>query len=359
MSLPWFRVGTLDRLLVGRQSDRPGVCRKDLAGMHLSLLKIRLVSVLLALSFFGSGNANAADFQSWLADFKAEAVRKGISKSTVETALGGLQPIPRVIELDRRQPEFTLTFQDYMKRVVSDTRIRKARERYDQQQPLLRRVARKYGVQPRFIVALWGIETDFGRITGGFDVLPALATLAHDGRRSAFFRGQLLNALTIVDQGHITAAKMKGSWAGAMGQVQFMPSSFLNFAVDFDGDGRKNLWSSMEDIFGSAANYLARSGWNGEQTWGRAVRLPEVFDESLIDYKKTRHPIAYWQKLGVRRANGADLPQADVTASLVRPKDGQDPTFMIYGNYRAILKWNRSHYFALAVGRLADAIIHR
>ena len=303
--------------------------------------------------------AKAVDFDSWLKDFSAEATAKGISASTVDNALVGIRPIPRVIELDRRQPEFTLTFSDYMKRVVTATRIKKARVRYDRHKELLDRVGKRYGVQPRFIIALWGIETDFGRQTGGFDVIPALATLAHDGRRSTFFRAQLLNALRVVDQGHIEADKMKGSWAGAMGQVQFMPSSFLNFAVDFDGDGRKNLWTSKEDVFGSAANYLAKSGWNGSETWGRKVKLPTPFDEGLINYKKIAMSLREWDGLGVLRDDGTRLPSVDIKASLVRPKEGQGPSFIIYGNYRAILKWNRSHYFALAVGHLADAIIHR
>jgi membrane-bound lytic murein transglycosylase B len=303
--------------------------------------------------------AKAVDFGVWLTEFSAEATAKGISAATINHALVGIRPIPRVIELDRLQPEFTLTFSNYMKRVVTGTRIKKARARYDKHRELLNRVSKRYSVQPRFIIALWGIETDFGRLTGGFDVIPALATLAHDGRRSAFFRGQLLNALTVVDQGHIAADKMKGSWAGAMGQVQFMPSSFLNFAVDFDGDGRKNLWTSQEDVFGSAANYLAKSGWNGNETWGRKVKLPTPFDEGLINYKKITKPLSAWDGLGVLRDDGTRLPSVDIKASLIRPKEGKGPSFIIYGNYRAILKWNRSHYFALAVGHLADAIIHR
>ena len=313
------------------------------------------VIILIALP----PRAKALDFDAWLAEFSAEASAKGISALTLKNALAEIRPIPRVVELDRRQPEFTLTFSDYMKRVVTATRIKKARARYDKHKVLLDRVSKRYGVQPRFIVALWGIETDFGRLTGGFDVIPALATLAHDGRRSAFFRAQLLNALTVIDQGHIAADKMKGSWAGAMGQVQFMPSSFLNFAVDFDGDGRKNLWTSQEDVFGSAANYLAKSGWNGSENWGRKVKLPTPFDENLINYKKIMKPLREWDELGVLRDDGTRLPSGDIRASLVRPKEGQGPNFIIYGNYRAILKWNRSHYFALAVGHLADAIIHR
>ncbi|MBT5496440.1 MAG: lytic murein transglycosylase [Alphaproteobacteria bacterium] len=318
-----------------------------------------LISLFVIILIALPPQAKAVDFDTWLTEFSSEAAAKGISASTIKNALAGIRPIPRVVELDRRQPEFTLTFPDYMKRVVTATRIKKARARYDKHKVLLDRVSKRYGVQPRFIVALWGIETDFGRLTGGFDVIPALATLAHDGRRSAFFRAQLLNALTVIDQGHIAADKMKGSWAGAMGQVQFMPSSFLNFAVDFDDDGRKNLWTSQEDVFGSAANYLAKSGWNGSETWGRKVKLPTPFDENLINYKKITKPLREWDELGVLRDDGTRLPSVDIKASLVRPKEGQGPNFIIYGNYRAILKWNRSHYFALAVGHLADAIIHR
>ncbi len=317
---------------------------------------LAVVTLVILLPF---DSVLASNFDAWLGEFREEARRKGFSDATLTKTLSDLKPIPRVIELDRRQPEFTLTFGDYMKRVVTDTRITKARNRFAKHRVLLESVGKQFGVQPRFIVALWGIETDFGRITGGFKVIPALATLAHDGRRSAFFRSQLFNALTIVEQGHIRAGKMNGSWAGAMGQIQFMPSSFLNFAVDFDGDGRKDIWMSQEDVFASAANYLAKSGWNGSQTWGRQVDLPKNFDVSLINYKKIRKPLSDWQRRGVRRSGGGDLPKAAMSASMVRPTTGKEPSFLVYGNYLTILKWNRSHYFALAVGRLADAIIHR
>lgn len=320
---------------------------------------ILLIGAFLA---FAGQPAAAADFPSWLDELRKEALAKGISAATVDKTLANLEPIPRVIELDRSQPEFTLTFRNYMDRVVTPARIEKARARFDQHKTLLDEVSKKHGVQARFIVALWGIESDFGRLTGGFDVIPALATLAHDGRRSAYFRGELLNALRIVDQGHIAPPNMRGSWAGAMGQVQFMPSSFLRFAVDFDGDGKKDLWSTLPDVFASAANYLARSGWNGDQTWGRQVRLPEGFDPALLQ-PKVRKSLKEWQQLGVRRANGTDLPTVDIQASLVRPTEGKttgdEPVFLVYGNYETILKWNRSHFFALAVGHLADAIQRR
>jgi len=320
--------------------------------------QVSFLSVALTLLFSAIGPAWASDFALWLDALRQEASAKGISEGTLERTLTGLQPIPRVVELDRRQPEFTLTFQEYMARVVSQARVKKARERYAKHKDLLSRVAEKYGVQPRFIVALWGIESDFGRLTGGFDVIPALATLAHDGRRSAFFRAQLFNALQIVDQGHIDPDKMRGSWAGAMGQVQFMPSSFLRFAVDFDGDGRKNLWGSKADIFASAANYLAKSGWNADQTWGRRVRIPDELKAEINDLK-VRKTLREWQRLGVRRGDGQDLPTRKIRASLVRPTEGSEPTFLVYGNYSAILKWNRSAFFALAVGHLADAVVQR
>ena len=299
--------------------------------------------------------AQARDFAAWLEDLKAEARGEGISETTLETALAGVEPIPRVIELDRSQPEFTLTFQEYLERVLPPRRVRMGRQRLADHHDLLESIGAEYGVQPRFIVALWGIETDFGRITGGYPVIAALATLAHDGRRSAFFRGELLAALEIIDQGHIGADAMEGSWAGAMGQVQFMPSSFLRFARDHDGDGRKDIWTSTPDAFASAANYLARSGWNDAWTWGREVRLPAGFDPALVGRDVVKG-LQEWQRLGVRRTDGSDLPAPDIDASLVQPGGPEGPTYVIYDNYRVLLKWNRSDYFATTVGILADRI---
>jgi membrane-bound lytic murein transglycosylase B len=260
-----------------------------------------------------------------------------------------------VVELDRRQPEFTLTLEQYLSRVVSERRVRKGRQRLVKHREILREVSAKFGVQPRFILALWGIETDYGRLKGGFSVIPALATLAYDGRRSAYFRKELFNALTIIDQGHITAENMIGSWAGAMGQNQFMPSSFLRYAVDYDGDGRRDIWTNTKDVFASTANYLHRVGWRDDQTWGRAVRIPDGFDPGLLGLK-VKKALAEWQALGVRRSDGTDLPSRNLTASLVRPGKDKGPVFVVYGNYRAILKWNRAHFFATAVGQLADRI---
>ena len=313
---------------------------------------VTLISVLLLFAVPGS----AEDFQIWLGKLRVEAEGKGISQSVLDEALAGIQPIPRVIELDRRQPEFTLTFTQYRDRVVPQSRIKKGRVKYQENRDLLEEIGGKIGVQPRFIVALWGIETDFGRVTGGFKVIPALATLAHDGRRSAFFRKELLNALQILHEGHIAPKEMMGSWAGAMGQSQFMPSSFLAHAVDYDGDGRRDIWTTRPDVFASAANYLAKSGWRADQTWGREVKLPRDFDFALADLK-VRKPIGGWQALGVRQPDGGDLPTRQLSASIVLPEKGKmSPAYLVYSNYRTTLRWNRSTYFALAVGLLSDGI---
>ena len=313
---------------------------------------VALISVLLLSAVPGS----AEDFQIWLGKLRVEAEGKGISQSVLDEALAGIQPIPRVIELDRRQPEFTLTFTQYRDRVVPQSRIKKGRVKYQENRDLLEEIGGKIGVQPRFIVALWGIETDFGRVTGGFKVIPALATLAHDGRRSAFFRKELLNALQILHEGHIAPKEMMGSWAGAMGQSQFMPSSFLAHAVDYDGDGRRDIWTTRPDVFASAANYLAKSGWRADQTWGREVKLPRDFDLALADLK-VRKPIGGWQALGVRQPDGGDLPTRQLSASIVLPEKGKmSPAYLVYSNYRTTLRWNRSTYFALAVGLLSDGI---
>lgn len=313
------------------------------------------MAALLVVTFAGEASAQTQPFEQWLSGLRQEALNKGIHAKTLDTALDGIKPIPRVVELDRKQPEFSLTFKQYMDRVVPRKRVEKGRRLLAENRALLERIGKQYGVQPRFLVAFWGIETDFGRISGGFQVIPALATLAYDGRRSSYFRGELLNALRIVDQGHVTASAMKGSWAGAMGQCQFMPSSFLNFAVDQNGDGRKDIWTTKADVFASAANYLARSGWRDDLTWGRPVRLPKGFDPALASLKVQKR-LSEWQKLGVRRIDGRDLPTRDIPASVVFTEGPGSAAFLVYDNFQAILKWNRSIFFAVAVGSLADRL---
>ena len=295
-------------------------------------------------------------FDAWLVDLKDEARGRGISEGIIKATLDGIKPIPRIIELDRRQPEGRLTFTQYLERVVTGGRVKKGRELLAKHGALLDQVAAKYGVQKRFIVSLWGIETSYGGFTGGFPVINALATLAHDGRRSAFFRKELLLALEILEQGHIAPGDMKGSWAGAMGQSQFMPSSFHAYALDGDGDGDKDIWTSLPDVFSSIANYLARSGWRDDETWGRAVALPANFDRGLSGTKQ-RRSMREWESLGVRKLGGGALPSRNLESSVIIPqKSALSPSYLAYNNYRVILKWNRSTYFALAVGTLADRL---
>ncbi len=294
-------------------------------------------------------------FDQWVGTLKQEAVEKGISSSLVDEAFQGVKPLARVLELDRKQPESTMTFGQYKKRIVSTQRVQRGRTMRSKYDAILEKVGDHYGVQPRFIVALWGIETYYGKNTGGYSIIEALATLAFDGRRSQYFRTELLNALKILHEGHISLKKMKGSWAGAMGQCQFMPSSFLRFAVDFDKDGRKDIWTTPADVFASAANYLAQSGWRGTQIWGRRAQLPQGFNAKQASLK-IKKPLQVWQKLGIRRGDGSNLPLVPIKASVVLPDGKGGPAYLVYDNYRVIMKWNRSTYFATSVGLLADSI---
>lgn len=294
-------------------------------------------------------------FRDWLDALREEARGRGISDATLEASFRDVSPVVRVIELDRRQPEFTRTFWDYLHRSVNDARINRGREMLAAHRELLGEIHSQYGVPPRYLIALWGLETNYGSHTGGFRVIDALATLAYDPRRADFFRSELFNALQIVDDGHIAPDAMMGSWAGAMGQMQFMPSTFNGYAVDYTGNGRKDIWGSLPDAFASGANYLSGAGWRPGERWGREVRLPEDFDMELADMN-TRKPIAAWSALGVRRANGADLPQADMEGAIVLPQGHEGPAFLVYENFRAIMRWNRSVNYAISVGYLADRI---
>ncbi|MEH6524918.1 MAG: lytic murein transglycosylase [Sneathiella sp.] len=317
-----------------------------------------ILSSLLCICFLAiamPGYAAKENFDVWLANVKTEALTKGISQPTIDAAFANVKILERVVALDRKQPETTQTFQQYMEKRLPKSLVDAGKARLNENREVLEEVGKKYGVQPRFIVALWGVETRYGKYTGGFSVIDALTTLAYDNRRAAYFRKELFLALKILEDKHIAAADMKGSWAGAMGQSQFMPSSFVNFAVDHDEDGRTDIWTTKADVFASAANYLSKSGWKGDQTWGREVTLPKGFDLSLISLKIAK-PMQEWQDLGIRKASGQSLPSRQLMGSLVQPKGGNGQTFLVYNNYRTILKWNRSTYFAMSVGQLADLI---
>ncbi len=325
------------------------MAKKSARNFIFSLVGIFLVAISTP-SF-----AAQEPFDQWLPKLKAEARENGISQATIDDAFANVKLIEKVVKLDRKQPEVVQTFQEYMAQRLPQSLIDSGKAMLNQNRTVLEEVGRKFGVQPRFIVALWGVETRYGKYTGGFSVIDALTTLAYDNRRAAYFRKELLLALKILDENHIALADMKGSWAGAMGQSQFMPSSFVNFAVDYDADGRRDIWTTKADVFASAANYLSRSGWKYDQTWGREVRLPKGFDLSLVDLKVAK-PMSEWEALGVTKANGGPLPSRQLVGSLVQPKGGNGQTFLVYNNYRTILKWNRSTYFAMSVGQLADLI---
>lgn len=310
-----------------------------------------------------------AAFQSWLQAVIAEARERGISESIIEQALVPVTPIPQVVSNDRNQAEFVETLDEYLEKRVTDWRIQTGRERLARHRDVLADVAAHYGVPARFIVAIWGIETNYGNFTGGTDVIRALVTLAYDPRRADYFRRELFAALQILQEGHIDHADMKGSWAGAMGQSQFMPSSFVNYAVDFDGDGRRDIWTSEADVFASIANYLSQRGWQSGQRWGREVSLPDDYHDragqwsqgdasfscSVLRRHTVQRSLGEWQMSGVRTADGSDLPQADFPGSIVLPDGAEGSAFMTYPNFRVILTYNCANNYALAVAKLADS----
>ncbi|HEY0963551.1 MAG TPA: lytic murein transglycosylase [Pseudomonadales bacterium] len=294
------------------------------------------------------------DFATFIADLRAEALSRGISAATIDQAFAMLaEPLPRVIELDRSQPEFVLTFSRYMNNAISSTRIERGRSLLAEHRELFAEVQQKYGVQPHYLTSFWGLESNFGQNTGGFSVLNAVATLAWDPRRAQMFREQFLTALRIIDEGHITAEGMTGSWAGAMGQLQFMPDTFDAYAVDGDGDGKIDIWNSLPDVMHSAANYLSQAGWNGDERWGREVLLPDNFDFGLAD-TSVRKTVTEWNALGVKRADGQPLGNADIQGSIIVPAGVEGPAFIGYNNFRTTMVWNRSAFYAIAVGHLAD-----
>lgn len=292
-------------------------------------------------------------FSDWVAELRAEAAALGISAATLEALDDLEEPLPRVLELDSSQPEFVQTFTRYLGLRVTDRQVERGRQLLRKHRLLLEEVQQRYGVQPQYLVAFWAIETNFGSNTGGFSVLQALATLAYDPRRADFFRAQMLTALQIIDDGHISAESMSGSWAGAMGQLQFMPSIYSQYAVDGDGDGRIDIWNSLPDVFNSAANFLSESGWKGDERWGREVLLPEEFNFALAG-TDTRKSLREWRDLGLLQTSGAPIPVADMMASVVIPAGAQGPAFLTYDNFRATRRYNPPIFYALTVGHLAD-----
>jgi membrane-bound lytic murein transglycosylase B len=303
--------------------------------------------------------ANTVSFSQYVEGIKQQAKEEGISQATIDAAFKNVTYKPKAIVADKNQPEKKLTLDEYIPRAVPEWKVAQAKKLYRQYAPQLSKISQQYGVQPQYIVALWGIESNFGANTGGYNVIDALTTLAYDGRREQFFRKQTMAALQILEQKHITPEKMKGSWAGAMGQCQFMPTSFIAYAADGDGDGKKDIWDDPIDVFASTANYLSRSGWNDEYIWGRQVHVPHGFDLKLAGREKDKAKMLQeWSRLGVIRYEGTPLPhlKKDIHAWLIAPDDEKGRIYLVYNNYNVLMKWNRSYYFALAVIHLADRI---
>ncbi|WP_205625062.1 lytic murein transglycosylase [Geminicoccus roseus] len=298
------------------------------------------------------GSARAAQ-QSWsefLDQIAVEAQRLGISPYVTKSALAGAERLEQVIELDRRQPEGRLTFAEYARRVIDRNRIRRGQELLESRHDLLEAVRFRYGIPNQVITALWGVESSYGRNMGNWSVISTLATLAHDGRRSEFFRGELMAALRILDAGDIVLDGFKGSWAGAMGQCQFMPSTYLRHAVDWDGDGRRDIWTSEADVFASMSNFLATSGWRPGERWGRPVQAPASLETGQ------RGTVTEFGQAGVRAEDGGPLPNSDIPAVFLRMDGEEGPAFLTYHNFQVFKIWNRSDYFALSVGMISDQL---
>ncbi|WP_448205807.1 lytic murein transglycosylase [Azospirillum sp. sgz302134] len=296
----------------------------------------------------------ALSFKDWLAGLRAEALGQGIRPQTFDRAFAQVRLSDRVIELDSAQPEFTRQPWQYLDSMVSEARIQQGRQKIQENAALLQRITQRTGVPAEVLVAHWGAESDYGRGTGSFSVVDALTTLSYKGRRTGYFRTELLAALRILDSGDIAPERMTGSWAGAMGQTQFMPTIFLKHATDEDGDGRRDIWGSLPDVFASTAKFVQANGWRAGERWGEEVALPEGFPFDQAEYNITK-PLSEWRRLGVRPVNGGDLSGEEPAAILVLGGH-RGPAFLVRENFRAIMKYNPSTSYALAVALLADRI---
>lgn len=294
-------------------------------------------------------------FNDCIPRLQQRATAAGVSAATVQGVLGKTQYVAKVIELDQRQPEFSETFYNYITTRVTEARVRQGRLMLARHQALLDKLQQQYGVPPQYLLAFWGLETNFGSYMGSMQVLDSLATLACDPRRSEFFTLELIDALKLVDADTVKPVQFTGSWAGAVGNMQFMPSTYRAHAVDGDGDGRADLWRSIPDALASAANYLSHMGWKRDMRWGREVLLPAGFDYGQTSLAE-RQPLHHWHKQGVTLVSGEPVPDVPLRASILVPAGHTGPAFMVYENFDIIMRWNRSESYAIAVGHLADRI---
>ena len=318
------------------------------------MLKI-IISICLFIASFNAQALDAQNFSAWLRYFKAEAKAEGISTKTIKNTFKNAKYLPQVIVLDRAQPEFISPFLKYVDNRVNPSKIALGRALLQQHIVLLNQIETNYGVPKQILVAFWGLETHYGANKGNFGLPSALMTLAYEGRREAFFRGQLLDTMRIVDAGHSTVAGMRGSWAGAMGNMQFMPSTVLKHGVDADADGKINIWSSLPDSLASAANYLNKAGWQKGEIAMLEVKLPADFDYSLAQLNN-RKSAERWAQLGVRDMHN-DLPPTLDNAAILLPQGYTGPAFMVFSNFDVIMDWNRSVNYALSVAHLANQFV--
>lgn len=336
-------------------------------GRHSRLAVAIGLVACLAVPTDSAQDASRPTFLEWLAALRAEALGRGVRDDILEQALADLQePLPVVVERDRAQAEVVLPLETYIERRLTRRVVATAREMFAKHGSLLKQVSATYGVSPHTLVAIWGLESNFGRFTGVRPTIAALATLAWDPRRSTLFRRELFDALEILNRGEVELTRLRGSWAGAMGQPQFMPSSYLRFAEDFDGDGRRDIWHSAADVFASIASYLRGHGWVTDERWGREVSVPSAADTAIRSTVERRNgtcratrdmtstlPLAEWTRLGVRAQDGGQLPDTDMAGALV---SGTTRHFLVYGNYDALLAYNCAHAYAISVGLLADSL---
>ncbi|TEU22491.1 MAG: lytic murein transglycosylase [Gammaproteobacteria bacterium] len=315
---------------------------------------LRFIFCLLLTTSAYANDTTARSFESFLADIRTQAISQGISTATLDQAFHGLTPNPKVIKFDQSQAEFSQNFWRYLGSRVSPYRLKNGKKLLQEHQDTFQHNYQKYGVPPHIIVAFWGLETNYGNNTGNLSLVRSLATLSFDERRSAFFTEQLLTLLKLIDDNKIPA-DAQGSWAGAMGNVQFMPTNVAAYGIDADGDGKIGLWDNKADIFASAANFLQKIGWHRGERWGREVTIPQTFDYQLANLS-TKKTVNEWQALGVRTATNENLPSSTMKASLVLPMGYNGPAFLAYRNFHAILRWNHSILYALSVGHLSDRL---
>ncbi len=318
-------------------------------------LKTSIILAATTALFSTSAHAQTGDFQSCLQNIRSDALQQGVPASVIDTAFRGLTPDPKVIDLDQKQPEFNLTYGKYVGNAVNADRIAKGQQKMAQWRGLLDQLQAEYGVPPQYLIAFWGMETNYGTFMGDFQALRSVATLACMTKRVAFFSGETIAALKILANNHMTSPQMRGSWAGAMGNMQFMPSTFVKWAVDRDGNGKIDIWTSMPDAFASAANFLHGIGFKPGLPASDEVVLPPNFPLEQADVSVEK-PIKAWAALGVKRAGGAALPASDEPASIILPAGWRGPAFILYPNFKAVMNWNRSTLYALSVAILAQQI---